>query len=130
MKLPPKADEFRSKPAWQRLIVMIGGVVVNFILGVVILAFITLHYDKEYLPVDSINNGIYAYELGQEVGFETGDKILEVNGAKIDRFSDITSQSNLMGATITVLRDGEEVEVIIPDDFYKNYTKKTKMHVP
>ena len=126
MKLPPKDDEFRSKPAWQRLIVMIGGVVVNFILGVVILAFITLHYDKEYLPVDSINNGIYAYELGQEVGFETGDKILEVNGSKIDRFSDITSQSNLMGATITVLRDGNEVEVVIPDDFYKNYTKKTK----
>ena len=126
MKLPPKDYEFRSKPAWQRLIVMIGGVVVNFILGVVILAFITLHYDKEYLPVDSIDNGIYAYELGKDVGFETGDKIIEVNGTKIDRFSDLTSQSNLMGATVTVLRNGEEVEVVIPDDFYKNYTKKTK----
>ncbi len=126
MKLPPKDDEFRSKPAWQRLIVMIGGVVVNFILGVIILAFITLHYEKEYLPVDAIDNGIYAYELGKEVGFETGDKIIEVNGVKLDRFNDITSQSNLMGATITVLRDGEEVDVIIPDDFYKNYTKKTK----
>ena len=126
MKLPPKDYEFRSKPAWQRLIVMVGGVVVNFILGVVILAFITLHYDKEYLPVDSIDNGIYAYELGQEVGFETGDKIIDVNGTQIDRFSDLTSQSNLMGAKVTVLRNGEEVEVVIPDDFYKNYTSKTK----
>ena len=126
MKLPPKDYEFRSKPAWQRLIVMIGGVVVNFILGVVILAFITLHYDKEYLPVDAIENGIYAYELGQEVGFETGDKIIAINGSEIDRFSDITSQSNLMGAVVTVNRNGKEVDVIIPDDFYKNYTKKTK----
>ena len=126
MKLPPKDYEFRSKPAWQRLIVMIGGVVVNFVLGVVILAFITLHYDKEYLPIDSIDNGIYAYELGKDVGFETGDKIIEVNGTKIDRFSDLTSQSNLMGAKVTVLRNGEEIEVVIPDDFYKNYTKKAK----
>ncbi len=126
MKLPPKDYEFRSKPAWQRLIVMIGGVVVNFILGVVILAFITLHYEKEYLPVDAIDNGIYAYDLGKEVGFETGDKIVAVNGSKIDRFNDITSQSNLMGANVTVLRNGEEVEVVIPDDFYKNYTKEYK----
>jgi len=124
MKEPAKPYEFRSKPAWQRLIVMLGGVIMNFILGVIILAFITLHYDKQYLPVDEVDTGIYAYELGQEVGFETGDKVLAVNGKKLQRFSDILSTSNMMGATVTVLRNGQEVNVIIPDTFYKNYTKK------
>jgi len=122
MALPAKPDEFRAKPAWQRLIVMLGGVIVNFFLGVIILAFITMHYDKQYLPVDEVDNGIYAYELAQEVGFQTGDKIIAVDGKKIDRFSDVLSQSNLMGAEVTVLRNGQEVNVIIPDTFYKNYT--------
>lgn len=126
MKEPAKPDEFRSKPAWQRLIVMLGGVIVNFFLGVIILAFITLHYDKSYLSVDEVDNGIYAYELAQEVGFQTGDKIIAVDGKEIDRFSDVLSQSNLMGASVTVLRNGEELNVIIPDTFYKNYTSGHK----
>lgn len=126
MKNPPKPDEFRSKPAWQRLIVMLGGVIVNFFLGVIILAFITMHYDKQYLPIEEVDNGIYAYDLGQSVGFQTGDKIIAVDGKKIERFSDVLSQSNLMGATITVLRGNQEVEVIIPDTFYKNYTSSVK----
>ena len=124
MAQPPKDDEFRSKPAWQRLIVMLGGVIMNFILGIVILAFITLHYDREYLPLQEVdNNGIYAYELGQQAGFRTGDKIISVNGKKLDRFSDVFSSSNLMGATVTVERQGREVEIIIPDTFYKNFNK-------
>ncbi len=126
MKEPAKPDEFRSKPAWQRLIVMLGGVIVNFFLGVIILAFITLHYDKSYLSVDEVDNGIYAYELAQEVGFQTGDKIIAVDGKEIDRFSDVLSQSNLMGASVTVLRNGEQLNVIIPDTFYKNYTSGHK----
>ncbi|RLD68213.1 MAG: RIP metalloprotease RseP [Bacteroidetes bacterium] len=125
MKEPAKPDEFRSKPAWQRLIVMLGGVIVNFFLGVVILAFITLHYDKEYLPADEVN-GIYAYDLGEKVGFKTGDKILSVNGEELTRFSDILSTSNMMGATVNVLRNGQEVTVIIPDTFYKNYSKSNR----
>jgi len=129
MKLPPKDYEFRSKPAWQRLIVMLGGVIMNFILGIALMAFVTLKYEKEYLPVESIDSGIYAYDLGKEVGFKTGDKLVSVNGEKLDRFSDITSQSNLMGATVTVLRNGEEVEITIPDDFYKNYTKKRPLFI-
>ncbi len=126
MALPAQPDEFRAKPAWQRLIVMLGGVVVNFILGVIILAFITMHYEKQYLPADEVDTGIYAYELAQDLGFQTGDKIIAVDGDKITRFSDILSQSNVMGATVTVLRDGQEIDVIIPDTFYKNYTKKVK----
>jgi regulator of sigma E protease len=126
MKLPAQPYEFRSKPAWQRLIVMLGGVIMNFVLGIIILAYVTLHYEKQYLPVDSLTNGIYAYDLGKEVGFETGDKILAVDGQKIDRFNDIISQNNIMGAKVTVERNGEEVEVTIPQDFYKNYSGSTR----
>ncbi len=125
LKLPPKEYEFRSKPAWQRLIVMLGGVIMNFILGIVILAFVTVHYEKHYLPLDSIDNGIYAYELAQKIGFKTGDKIIAVNGKKINRFDDLMSQSNLMsGADVTVVRNGKKEIVEIPNDFYKKFVKK------
>ncbi len=124
MKQEPQDFEFRSKPAWQRLIVMLGGVIMNFILGIIILAYVTVHFEKSYLPVDSVTDGIYAYELGKDVGFETGDKIISVNGKALNRFEDLTSQSNLMGAHVVVLRDGKEVEIDIPEDFYKNYMKK------
>lgn len=129
MKLPPQPYEFRSKPAWQRLIVMLGGVIMNFILGVVIFTFITLHYEKEYLPSDAIDNGIYAYELGRNLGFETGDKILEVNGEKVDRFKDITSPLNLMGSDITLERNGNIIHIIIPDTFYKSYVKSNRLFI-
>src|ERR1044071_6449200 len=76
MKLPPQPWEFRSKPAWQRLIVMIGGVTMNIILGIVIYSYMLLHYAEKYLPVENISDGIYAYELGRDLGFQTGDKIV------------------------------------------------------
>ncbi|MBN2747201.1 MAG: RIP metalloprotease RseP [Bacteroidales bacterium] len=129
MKLPPQPWEFRSKPAWQRLIVMLGGVIMNFILGIIIFTFVTLHYEKEYLPAESIDNGIYAYELGQQLGFETGDKILTVNGEKVDRFKDITSPLNLMGADIVVDRNGQEIHLVIPDTFYKNFSRSYDLFI-
>lgn len=121
MQEEPKEYEFRSKPAWQRLIVMLGGVIMNFILGVIIFTFITLHFEKEYLPASSITNGIYAYELGNEVGFKTGDKVVAVNGQKVERFKDISSINNLMGSVVTVDRNGEKVNITIPENFYKNF---------
>jgi regulator of sigma E protease len=123
MKQPAQPWEFRSKPAWQRLIVMLGGVIMNFILGVIIFTFITLHYEKEYLPSDAVDNGIYAYDLGRQMGFQTGDRILAVNGEKLQRFKDITSPLNLMGAEITVERNGQQVNLMIPDTFYKEYKR-------
>src|SRR5436190_9913796 len=79
MKLPPEPWEFRSKPAWQRLIVMIGGVTMNVILGIVVYTFILLHYDKEYLANRDVNDGIYAFELGEKAGLQNGDHILTIN---------------------------------------------------
>lgn len=120
LKKPAQPWEFRAKPAWQRLIVMIGGVTVNLILGILLFAFILLKYEKEYLPLSEVNkDGIYASETGQEAGFRTGDRILRIDGSEVPRFKDVQSMRNLFGSTITVEREGQQLDILIPDDFYK-----------
>ncbi len=126
MKLPPQPWEFRSKPAWQRLIVMVAGVVMNLILGIIIFTGVILHYEKEYLPTAQISDGIYAYPSGREIGFVTGDKILQINGKTLERFKDVTSANVLMGATITVDRNGKTMDIIVPDTLYRIYNKKIR----
>ena len=125
LKQPPKEWEFRSKPAWQRLIVMIGGVVMNLIVGVIIFIFINLHYTKDYIPTQEVNKtGIYAFETGRQFGFQTGDKILAVNGKEIKRLQDALSIDVLFGATITVERNGQKVNIQIPDTAYRLFKNK------
>src|SRR5690606_10706046 len=87
----PQPWEFRSKPAWQRFIVMIGGIVMNVLLGILIFAFYLNTYEKAYLPPENITHGIYAYPSAQEFGFQTGDKITHLNGKEVKRFSDLVS---------------------------------------
>src|SRR3954466_8589255 len=88
MKQPPQPYEFRSKPAWQRLIVMIGGVTMNVILGIVIYSFTLLNYKQSYLPNSEVK-GIYAYKMGKEIGLQDGDKIVAINGKPFERFDDL-----------------------------------------
>src|SRR3954470_10062127 len=75
MKSPPQPWEFRSKPAWQRLIVMVAGVTMNVILGIAIYSFSLLHFKQDYLPLETVNNGegIHAYKLGRDLGLQNGD---------------------------------------------------------
>ena len=129
MKQPPQPWEFRSKPAWQRLIVMLGGVIMNFILGVVIFAFITMHYEKEYLPPESLDTGIYAYELGRTAGFRSGDKIIAIDGEKVERYKDIVTPLHLMGSVFTVERNGTTVDIAIPDTFYLTLHKSRSLFI-
>src|SRR3954454_11998217 len=89
MKLPAQPWEFRSKPAWQRLIIMVGGVTMNVLLGFVIYTSILLHYDKQYLGNKDVTDGIYAYDLGKKVGLQTGDHIIAINGKPVVRFEDL-----------------------------------------
>lgn len=120
MKKPPEPWEFRSKPAWQRLIVMIGGVVMNLILGVTLFIYITYNVEGAYISNQSVaQNGIYVYSSGEEVGFKTGDKILEVNGKKVIRFKDAQKTSLYFGSTVTVERDGIPIDIHVPDSAYK-----------
>ena len=129
LKKPAEDWEFRSKPAWQRLIVMIGGVVMNVILGIIIFSFNIAYFEKAYVSMDEINKtGIYAYDTGRALGFETGDKILTVNDKKVIRFKDAASLTVLFGAKVTVERNGAQIDILVPDSAYKTY-KNTHRHL-
>lgn len=86
MKSEPQPWEFRSKPAWQRLIVMIGGVTVNLVLGIIIMVTLTFSQGEKYVPQPVVNQqgGIYAGPVARSVGFKTGDQILRINGVEVD----------------------------------------------
>ncbi len=86
MKSEPQPWEFRSKPAWQRLIVMIGGVTVNLVLGIIIMVALTFSQGEKYVPQPVVNQqgGIYAGPVARSVGFKTGDQILQINGVVVD----------------------------------------------
>ena len=86
MKSEPQPWEFRSKPAWQRLIVMIGGVTVNLVLGIIIMVALTFSQGEKYVPQPVVNEqgGIYAGPVARSVGFKTGDQILSINGVEVD----------------------------------------------
>lgn len=127
MKEPPKDYEFRSKPAWQRLIVMMGGIIVNVITGVLIFIFITYFNGELHLSKDQLNeNGIVAYDLGQEVGFQTGDKIIAINGADYEWYSDIRSADVMLedNSFYTVDRDGEKLDIFIPIDLIEKLSDR------
>src|SRR4249919_494406 len=90
MKLPPQPYEFRSKPAWQRLIIMLAGIIVNLILGFLIYAMMLWHWGEEYLPANKMTYGIAADSLAQSIGFKSGDKVLAADGKYVDKFEKIT----------------------------------------
>ncbi len=119
MKQDPQPWEFRSKPAWQRLVVMIAGVVLNIVLGILIFTMSHLVFTKQYLPVENATDGIHAYEFARVVGFKTGDHIIEINGKEVKRAEEVLSTRLYFGGEVTVLRNGERVVVDVPDTVYK-----------
>lgn len=130
MKEEPKPWEFRSKPAWQRLIIMLGGVTVNFILAVVIFIGLVFTYGEEYIANDSLKDGIWVTEksLGDELGVQTGDKILSVDGKKVEALSHILPEM-IYGETYTIERNGEIIEKNIPVDFIETLSEdREKAH--
>ncbi len=106
MKQPAQPWEFRSKPAWQRLIIMLGGVTVNAILAVIIYAGIFMYWGEAYLPSDKAKYGIMVNETGEKLGLNNGDVILDVDGKKPQKFNDWFIEI-LFGDTIRVERRKE-----------------------
>lgn len=124
MKEEPKPWEFRSKPAWQRLIIMLGGVTVNFILAVIIFIGLVFTYGEQYIANDSLKDGIWVTEksLGDELGVKTGDKILSVDGKKIEALQQILPEM-VYGESYTIERDGQVIEKKIPVDFIQTLSE-------
>lgn len=117
----PQPYEFRAKPAWQRLIVMLGGVIINIIVGVLIFWGVTYQNGESKLSMDEVNKmGVFAHPLAEEIGLKTGDKIINISGKPIDEYVDAFSSDVILGENnyYTVQRDSETKEIPIPNDLY------------
>ncbi len=129
MKLPPKPDEFRSKPAWQRLIIMLGGVTVNFILGFLIYAILIYANGTYFVPQDGVKYGFATTDTFHELGFQDGDRILEINGKKIEDPTKINKL--LLFRSVNTLKvkhpDGREESIQIPEDIGHRMFAKGEM---
>jgi len=130
MKQPPKPDEFRSKKAWQRLIIMVGGVVVNVILAYVIFVFLLAIWGEQYLPNKNVKDGIVIDPMMSEIGLQNGDKVISVNGEEVIDFFSIPSMILLEAAeTMTVERDGKTIDLVIDPTFIKKIMDEEKANL-
>lgn len=126
MALPPQPWEFRSKPAWQRLIIMLGGVFVNFILAFVIYIGMAFAYGDMYLNNSELKDGIaVTSSVGEELGLKTGDKIIAVDGEKIAHFDEIPMKL-LFSKSALIVRDGAEQTLNFPVDLIDKVLKGEK----
>ena len=133
MKKQAQPWEFRSKPAWQRLIIMVGGVTVNIILAFVIYSMILFTWGKDVLPTSSTQkNGVEVSEVMKNYGFKDGDKLVAVGGEKPHLFSDFQSKIMLDNAkTVTVNRNGVDTLINIPEELVLDViSSKSKMFSP
>lgn len=124
MKQSPQPWEFRSRPAWQRLIIMLAGVMVNLMLAVVIYILMLSVWGYRYLPTAEVKYGITVDSLGYGMGLRNGDRILSVDHIEVEDFADIPKTIILEeAATIQVIRNGEPVDVVIPDGMISKLIK-------
>jgi regulator of sigma E protease len=128
MKLPPQPWEFRSKPAWQRLIIMLGGVTVNLVFAILIYIVMLMAWGEKYLPVSSLKYGISVDSTGYEMGLRNGDRIVTIDGKPVDDFASIPKILVLEEAkTVEVIRDGQPVTVNIPAGFISKLIKMSSV---
>ncbi len=126
MEGPAQPWEFRSKPAWQRLIIMLGGVTVNFILGVLIFSLMFWHWGDSYIDNASLPAGIYVDSLASEIGLRDGDQIKFLGDQKYDKFNGrLISKAIIIDniKDITVVRNGSEVKVPVDPRFVGELSK-------
>ena len=131
MKLPPKPYEFRAKPAWQRLLIMIGGVLMNFLFAMIIYIGVLYAWGEQYLPTSSVKYGIVVNEVGEEIGLQTGDKILSVDNQYIENFQKIIPTVVLDDAkSIQVERNGQVMNVEITNEDLSKLLKSKSVMSP
>ena len=115
MKQPVQPWEFRAKPVWQRFLVMVGGVLVNFLLALFIYAMILFAWGEDTLPMRNITNGFSYNEMAESIGFRDGDVPVSADGTPIDVWNGTVYRTISQAATVTVMRDGAEVTLHMPD---------------
>ena len=117
LKQPAQPYEFRSKKAWQRLLIMLGGVMVNLLLGFIIYSGIMWVWGEKYLPTKNMTDGVWVVDtIMHQTGIRTGDKILTINGHHPERYGDILEEM-LYGGEMIVERNNEKVALQIPENF-------------
>ena len=128
MKKPPENWEFRAKPAWQRLIIMLGGVTVNLLLGIFIYSMILFTWGDAYLPNKNVVDGVVCSDFAKETGFQNGDKIITIDGESPERFRDIQSSMVLRDEPFIVVveRGGDVVDIPIGNNFIKHWKNNGK----
>ena len=127
MALPPQPWEFRSKPAWQRLIIMLGGVTVNFILAFIIYIGMAFAYGDTYIANEDLKDGLLVEnETMQKVGFKTGDQIVSVDGEKIVKFDNDLTMKVIMAKEVIIKRGTTEQTINMPNDFVDQLSKVEK----
>lgn len=126
MAQPPKPYEFRSKPAGQRLMIMIGGVLFNFLLALLIYSMLLFKDGDTYLPLKNIKAGMEFSETFLNVGFRDGDILLRADEVELERFGEDCFRSVLNAKIVTVLRDGVETEITIPEDMAQRVMRDKK----
>lgn len=127
MALPPQPWEFRSKPAWQRLIIMLGGVTVNFILAFIIYIGMAFAYGEMFVATEDLKDGLLIENpVMQKAGFQTGDKIIAIDGEKVVKFDNQMNSKIVMAKQVLIERGGLQKTITMPVDFVDQLSKVEK----
>jgi regulator of sigma E protease len=122
---PPQPWEFRSKPAWQRLIVMLGGIIVNIFVGIFIFWMLTVKYGDTYIPMSAAKYGIVAGPIGQKIGLRSGDKVVGINGKPIERFNDVINPKIFLdNSVLNIQRGNEQLNITVPTSILNDLSDK------
>jgi regulator of sigma E protease len=127
LKQPMQSWEFRSKPAWQRLIIMLGGIIVNVLLAFVIYSMILMVWGEKNIETASIKHGIsFNDPIFNELGFKNGDKIISVDGKPVPEFTDVLKQLLIVDKTVKIEREGKIMDLPMPVDLIGKLVEKGK----
>ena len=127
MALPPQPWEFRSKPAWQRLIIMLGGVTVNFILAFIIYIGMAFAYGDTYVANSDLKDGVLIENPTMiKAGFKTGDKIVSIDGKEVQNFDNDITMNIIMAKEVLIERNGKQQTIQMPKDFVDQLSKHEK----
>jgi regulator of sigma E protease len=122
---PPQPWEFRSKPAWQRLIVMLAGITVNIIVGIFIFWMLTVRYGDTYIPMDSVKYGIVPGPIGEKIGLKAGDRVVGINGKPVERFEYLTNPKVILdNAVLNIQRGGQKLDIKVPVSILNDISDK------